>query len=121
MNSKKNKKRIQAEMDARQAELDAEQAEREKKADFRASLTLFYFVVCLIVTTLATEKHMFTYGQISLIYLPMFFIFIYWLMLRIKDSDNKHGKLGNIVGITLCIVIIVLTLIGGIASWLGLM
>ncbi|MCR5273644.1 MAG: hypothetical protein K6E13_11790 [Lachnospiraceae bacterium] len=112
MNSKKKKPQVVEQM-------DEAQIENEKRADFRASLVLFYFVLCIFITALATDKQMFTYGQLSIIYLPMFFIFIYWLMQRMNNPDDKHGRTGNIIGIALCIVVIVMTIVCFIASMLG--
>ena len=120
-----SKKRIisaeQIRAEKEQAALEEQrQAEKDKKADFRASLIFLYFVACLVFTAIATDKGIFTYGQVSIVYLPMFFIFIYWLLQRMKDPDNKHGKLGNMVGIVLCIVAIVMTLLTFILSAIGL-
>ncbi|MCR5468136.1 MAG: hypothetical protein K6F37_04170 [Lachnospiraceae bacterium] len=112
--SKKNKVKKVA------VELTEEQMAAEKKADFKSALVMFYFVLCLFITALATDNHMFTYGQLSIIYLPMFFIFIYWLMQRMKNPDDKHGRLGNIIGIALCIVVILMTGICFVASCLGI-
>lgn len=99
---------------------EPENNEAEEKADFKSSLVMFYFVLCIVLTALATDKHLFTYGQMSIIYLPMFFIFTYWLMQRMKNPDDKHGRMGNIVGIALCLVVIVMTIVCFIASCMGL-
>lgn len=83
---------------------------KEKRSEFLTGLLLLYFVLCLAVTAFATETGKVTYGQISVIYLPMFFIFIYMLIKRYRDPEQNRSKAGTIVGILMCCFIIIVTL-----------
>lgn len=100
---------------------EIEQAKKESRKEFRAGLVLLYFFLAFGATVYATDQHALTYGQISFIYLPMFFLFIYWLIQRMHDPNNKkHTKVGNIIAIGMCIFIIIATLGITFVSWMGI-
>lgn len=101
---------------------EIEQAKKESRAEFRAGLVFLYFVLAFAATVYATDQHALTYAQISFVYLPMFFVFIYWLIQRLRDpSSTKHTRAGNIIGIGMCIFIIVATIMVTVASWGGML
>lgn len=98
---------------------DPDQARKDSRAEFRAGLLLVYFFAAFAATVYATEQHALTYGQISFIYLPMFFLFIYWLIRRVRTAESRYQRVGAIVAIGMCIFIIVVTIGVSLISWLG--
>lgn len=96
---------------------DPDQARKDSRAEFRAGLLLLYFFAAFAATVYATERHALTYGQISFIYLPMFFLFIYWLIQRVRNAETRCQRVGSMVAIGMCIFIIVVTVCVSVFSW----
>ena len=80
------------------------------KQDLLTGLILLYIVICMAVTAFAKETGLITYGQLSLLYLPMFVLFMICLKKRSRDSASHSTKAGIAAGMFLCSFIIVSTL-----------
>jgi hypothetical protein len=113
-----NKKKKYLSAAAKQA---GEQVVDKEKEELRSALIIVYFLAAFGFTTYATDHHMLTYGQIAVVYLPMFFIFIYWQIDRLRKAENGHTRLGNIVAIIMCLFIIIVTSCITVGAWLGML
>lgn len=80
-----------------------------------------YFVACLLMTMIATERKVFTYGQMSLVYLPLLVVFCFWQVKQFRDpnSAKRPSKVRMIVSVSLSAIMAVLTVIYNVLSWLS--
>jgi len=100
---------------------EEKELKKAKRSELFQGIVILYFVICVFVTFIATEKDVFTYGQISMIYLPILFLFCFWQYRRYKnpETENPPSKERAYVSIGACAVMIVLTLAYNIAHWIG--
>lgn len=101
-------------------EKEMEETKKNSSSEFRSMLIIIYFLAAFGITAYATEHNVLTYGQIAVVYLPMFFIFIHWQRQRMQEANNGHTRVGSIVAIGMCMLIIVVTTCITISAWLNL-
>ena len=93
---------------------------KEKWSESISTIMVLYFMACFGITAYAQDHTKLTYGQISVIYLPMFFIFLYWQCQKLQqNAENGHTRMGNYVAVGMCLFIIVVTAFITVGAWIG--
>lgn len=96
-------------------------AKKDKKKEIFSGVVLVYIAVCFLITAIASEKQFLTYGQLSVLFLPLYVMFIIWMMGEYHDPHSrKHpSKLRAYLSCGMCAAAIIITIIYNIAHWLG--
>lgn len=91
---------------------------KEQRSEFFQGLLLLYFVLCFFITAVARQKHILTYSQISMIYLPLLVIFCIWQTKKYLNpgAAKRPSKTRTILSVGLCAFTIIITLVINIAN-----
>ena len=108
--------------DSKKTAEDVSQQEFRSRQSVIIALIFFYFVLVLAITQVLRYYHPdLSLASLSMLYLPMYFIFIYLMILRSKRPGNRErGRLGTTIAICMAVFIIAVTLLVNIRSWLGI-
>ncbi|MCR4673066.1 MAG: hypothetical protein K5637_07515 [Lachnospiraceae bacterium] len=119
---KKDEKKAVIVRERKKSSEDLPQQEYHARQSVIIAFIFFYFVVVLALTQMLRYYHPeLSLTTLSMLYLPLYFIFIYLMVMRRKSPGNRErGKLGTTIGICMAVFIIAVTLIVNIRSWLGI-
>ena len=100
-------------------EKDAEQRREDRKELF-TGIVILYFVVTLFIIAVARKTKFLTYGQMSLLFLPLLVLFIIWEIRQYFNPNavRRPSRTRVIVSCSMVGFVIVLTLFFNIANWM---
>lgn len=97
-----------------------EKENKEKKSELFEGLVLLYFVLCLFIVAMAQQYHFLTYGQLSILFLPLLIGFIFFEIHQYHNPNAKRRPSFTRTAISCGLVgfMIVLTILYNVANFI---
>lgn len=93
---------------------------KDKRKELLEGVALLYFVVCMFIVAVAQQHKWLTYGQLSLLFLPLLIGFIFFEIHQYHDpySPRRPSRQRTIVSCTLVGIMIALTILYNLGNLL---